>query len=252
MLFDKRYAGEGTMAKCQYKRILLKLSGESFCLPGKFGIDGDCLQSIAERIAELVKLGPQVAVVVGAGNILRGEAFSQSSYIPRHTADYMGMLATIINACALQETLEAYGQPTRVLSAIEVSAICEPFIKRRALHHLERNRVTILAGGTGNPFFTTDTCAALRASELDADLLIKATKVDGVYDSDPHKDPRATMFNRLTYEDVLRRDLRVMDHAAISLCRDNHIPIIVLNIFEKGNITRAICGESVGTLVSGA
>jgi uridylate kinase len=240
------------MAKCQYKRILLKLSGESFCQPGGSGIDGQSLQSIAERIAELVKLGPQVAVVVGAGNILRGEAFSRSSQIPRHTADYMGMLATIINACALQETLEGYGQPTRVLSAIEVSAICEPFIKRRAIRHLERNRVAILAGGTGNPFFTTDTCAALRASELDVNLLIKATKVDGVYDSDPEKDPHATLFNKLTYDEVLKRDLRIMDHSAISLCRENLIPIIVLNIFEKGNIARAICGEPIGTLVSHA
>jgi uridylate kinase len=236
--------------ECKHKRVLLKLSGESFCRPGEFGINGASLESIAERIAEICKLGPQVAVVVGAGNILRGEAFSQASHIPRNTADYMGMLATIINACALQETLEKLGQPTRVLSAIEVAAMCEPFLRRRALRHLERGRVAILAGGTGNPFFTTDTCAALRASELDADLLIKATKVDGVYTDDPLKEPDAKLYTQLSYNDVLGQGLRIMDHSAISLCRDNRIPIIVLNIFKKGNITRAICGEQVGTLIS--
>lgn len=238
------------MGTSKYKRVLLKLSGESFCERGEFGIDGSSLESIAERITEVSKLGPQVAVVVGAGNFLRGEAFSHTSGIPRNTADYMGMLATIINACALQETLEKLGQPTRVLSAIEVAAMCEPFIRRRALHHLEKGMVTILAGGTGNPFFTTDTCAALRASELDADLLIKATKVEGVYSDDPQKDPGARLYTRLSYDDVLKRGLRIMDHAAISLCRDNKIPIIVLNIFKRGNIAKAICGEEVGTLIS--
>jgi uridylate kinase len=230
--------------------VLLKLSGESFCERGEFGIDGSSLESIAERITEVSKLGPEVAVVVGAGNFLRGEAFSQTSGIPRNTADYMGMLATIINACALQETLERLGQPTRVLSAIEVAAMCEPFIRRRALHHLEKRRVAILAGGTGNPFFTTDTCAALRASELDADLLIKATKVEGVYSDDPQKNPGARLYTRLSYDDVLKQGLRIMDHAAISLCRDNKIPIIVLNIFKRGNIAKAVCGEEVGTLIS--
>ncbi|MBN1359864.1 MAG: UMP kinase [Sedimentisphaerales bacterium] len=237
------------MGECKYKRVLLKLSGESFCQPGEFGINGACLESLAERIAEICKLGPQVAVVVGAGNILRGETFSRTSHIPRNTADYMGMLATIINACALQETLEKLGQPTRVLSAIEVAAMCEPFIRRRAFHHLECGRVTILAGGTGNPFFTTDTCAALRASELEVNLLIKATKVDGVYTDDPKKNPNAELLTSLSYDDVLTRGLRIMDHAAISLCRDNKIPIIVLNIFKKGNITKAICGQKVGTLI---
>ena len=207
------------------------------------------MADIARRVASLSELGPQISIVIGAGNILRGEAFSQKSSIPRHTADYMGMLATIINCCALQETLEKIGKPTRVLSAIEVEAICEPFIKRRAIRHMERGRITILAGGTGNPFFTTDTCAALRASELGADLLIKATKVDGVYDSDPMKNPDAKMYDQLTYEEVLRKNLRVMDHAAISLCRENHIPLIVLNIFNEGNLERAICGECVGTRV---
>lgn len=237
------------MAKCKYKRVLLKLSGQSFCKPGNFGIDGTELQSISKRIRDICKLGLEVAVVVGAGNILRGETFSQASQIPRNTADYMGMLATIINACTMQETLERLGQPTRVLSAIEVSAICEKFIRRRALHHLERGRAVILAGGTGNPFFTTDTCAALRASELDADLLIKATKVDGVYSDDPEKNPDAELFKKLSYEDVLQKNLRIMDHSAISLCRENNIPIIVLNIFKKGNITKALCGEKVGTLI---
>lgn len=237
------------MEKSKYKRVLLKLSGESFCKPGEFGIDGAALASIAERIAELCKIGPQVAIVVGAGNILRGENFSKVSQIPRNTADYMGMLATIINACALQETLEKIGQETRVLSAIDVPAMCEGFIRRRAIRHLERGRVAILAGGTGNPFFTTDTCAALRASELDADLLIKATKVEGVYSDDPEKNPDAKLFDELSYEQVLAQNLRIMDHSAISLCRDNNIPVIVLNIFEKGNITKALCGQRVGTLI---
>ena len=237
------------MAVSKYNRILLKLSGQSFCKPGEFGIDGPALESIAERISQICKLGPQIAVVVGAGNFLRGENFSQVSHIPRNTADYMGMLATIINACALQETLEKLGQPTRVLSAIEVPAMCETFIRRRALRHLERGRVAILAGGTGNPFFTTDTCAALRSSELDVDLLIKATKVQGIYSDDPEKNPDAQFFEQLSYDQVLEKKLRIMDHSAITLCRDNNIPIIVLNIFEKGDITKAICGEPVGTKI---
>jgi uridylate kinase len=237
------------MAKSRFKRVLLKLSGESFCKPGGFGLDGPALKSIAERISQICKLGPKVAVVVGAGNFLRGEVFSKTSKIPRNTADYMGMLTTIINGCALQETLEGLGQPARVLSAIEVPAMCEPFIPRRALHHLGRGRVVILAGGTGNPFFTTDTCAALRASQLDTDLLIKATKVDGVYSDDPKKNPRAKLFKKLSYNDVLKKNLRIMDHSAIALCRDNNIPIIVLNIFKKGNIAKALCGRRIGTLI---
>jgi uridylate kinase len=237
------------MAASKYNRILLKLSGQSFCKPGEFGIDGSSLESIAERISQICKLGPQVAVVVGGGNFLRGETFSRSSHIPRNTADYMGMLATIINACALQETLEKLGQSTRVMSAIEVPAMCEGFIRRRALRHLERGRVVILAGGTGNPFFTTDTCASLRASELDAELLIKATKVEGVYSDDPEKNPDAELFRELSYDQVLEQKLRVMDHSAVTLCRDNSIPIIVLNIFETGTLTKAICDEPVGTKI---
>ncbi len=237
------------MEQVKYKRILLKLSGETLCRAGGFGIDGEAIESIAERIVRLCKLGPQVAIVVGGGNFLRGAAFSQSSHLPRTTADYMGMLATVMNACALQETLEALGQPTRVLSAIEVAAICEPFIRRRAVRHLEKGRVTILAGGTGNPFFSTDTCAALRAAEIDAELMIKATKVDGVYTDDPVKNPDATLIERLTYHDVLSQNLKVMDPAAVSLCRENHIPIVVLNIFKDGNITRALYGREVGTVI---
>lgn len=234
----------------QYKRVLLKLSGESFCNPGGFGIEGNALESIAERITRICKLGPQLAIVVGGGNFLRGATFSQSSHIPRTTADYMGMLATVINACALQETLEKMGQPTRVLSAIEVSAICEPFIRRKAIDHLEKGRITILAGGTGNPFFSTDTCAALRASELGADLMIKATKVDGVYTDDPMKNPNAKMIEKLTYHEVLQKNLKVMDPAAVSLCWENKIPIVVLNIFTEGNITKAFNSEKIGTLIS--
>ena len=238
------------MAGIKYKRILLKLSGESFCSPGGFGIEGEALNSIAERIVQICKLGPEIAIVVGAGNILRGEAFSQKSHIPRNTADYMGMLATVINACALQETLEKMGQITRVLSAIEVSAICEPFILRRCIRHLSLGRVTILAGGTGNPYFSTDTCAALRAAEIEADLLIKATKVDGVYTADPMKDPNAKLLDKLSYQDVLQKELKVMDPAAISLCSENNIPIVVLNIFKKGNITKTLQGEKIGTTIS--
>jgi len=238
------------MAKLKYKRILLKLSGESFCKPGGFGIEGEPLDSIAERIAKICKLGPEVAVVVGGGNFLRGEGFSKKSNIPRNTADYMGMLATIINACALQETLEKKGQSTRVLSAIEVSAICEPFIRRRCLRHLEQGRVVILAGGTGNPFFSTDTCAALRAAELDVDLIIKATKVDGVYSDDPMTNPKAQLIKEITYNEVLSQSLKVIDPAAISLCSENNIPVVVLNIFKEGNITKTLYGEKIGTLIS--
>lgn len=241
---------EKNMTTIHYKRVLLKLSGESFCKPGGFGIDGESLESIAARIAKLSQLGPQVAIVVGGGNFLRGATFSEKSHLPRTTADYMGMLATVINACALQETLEKFGQPTRVCSAIEVSAICEPFVRRRAIRHLEKGRVVILAGGTGNPFFSTDTCAALRASELNVDVMIKATKVDGVYTDDPMKNPQARLVKSLTYQQVLEQNLKVMDPAAVSLCRENHIPVVVLNIFNEGELTEALKGNKVGTLIS--
>lgn len=238
------------MPELKYKRILLKISGESFCQTGGFGIDGDSLSSIAERIIQVKNLGTQVAIVVGGGNFLRGETFSKTSHIPRHTADYMGMLATVINACALQEMLEKLGQATRVLSAIEISAICEPFIRRKALKYLNEGTIAILAGGTGNPFFSTDTCAALRASELDVDLLIKGTKVDGVYDDDPKKNSKANMLEKLSYKDVFTGNLKVMDHAAVSLCSESKIPIIVLNIFQRGNIIKALQGEKIGTIIS--
>ena len=237
------------MGQSKYKRVLLKLSGQSFCEQGGFGIDGSQLESIASRILEVSKSGPQVAVVVGAGNFIRGQKFSEKTLIPRNTADYMGMLTTIINACALQESLEKMRATTRVMSAIEVEAMCEPFILRRAMRHFEQGRIVILAGGTGNPFFTTDTCAALRAAELQADLLIKATKVDGVYSDDPEKNPKADFYKKLSYQDVFEKNLRVMDLSAVSLCRDNKIPIIVLNIFKTGNITKAINGEAVGTMI---
>ena len=234
----------------KYKRLVLKLSGESFCEPGKGGIDSAKLKSVASKVIEICKLGPQVTVVTGAGNILRGEAFSQASDISRHTADYMGMLATIINSCAIQQALEKAGQPARVLSAIEIPALCKKFTRRSALNNLQKGRVVIAAGGTGNPFFTTDTSAALRAAEIDAELVIKATKVDGVYSDDPVKNPDADFFDQLSYEDILHKDLRIMDHSAISLCRNNNIRIIVLNIFRQGNLAKAVCGQQVGTLIS--
>ncbi len=237
------------MADIKYKRILLKLSGESFCRPGEFGLDIESIQSIASRIAQICELGPQVAIVVGGGNFLRGRTFSENSSIQRNTADYMGMLATVLNACALQEMLEKAGRPTRVMSAIEVPALCEAFIQRRCIKHLESGKVVILAGGTGNPFFSTDTCAALRAAELGTDILIKATKVDGVYTDDPLKNPEARLMEKISYRDVLRRGLKVIDPAAISLCSENNIPIVVLNMFKSGNIEKAIRGEKVGTWI---
>ncbi len=219
---------------------------------GRFGVelDGARLDSIAQRLIDVFKLGIEPIIVVGAGNLLRGQAFSATSQIPRNTADYMGMLATVINACALQETLEKLGQPARVLSAIEVAAICEPFSTRRAAHHIEKERIIVLAGGTGNPFFTTDTCAALRSAELGVDLLIKATKVDGVYSDDPMKNPDAVFQTEISYEEVIGKNLKIMDQSAISLCRENNIPIIVLNIFQESNLIKALCGDKVGTLIS--
>ncbi len=237
------------MADIKYKRILLKLSGESFCRPGEFGLDIESIESIASRIAQICELGPQAAIVVGGGNFLRGRTFSENSPIQRNTADYMGMLATVLNACALQEMLERAGRPTRVMSAIEVPALCEAFIQRRCIKHLESGKVVILAGGTGNPFFSTDTCAALRAAELGADIIIKATKVDGVYTDDPLKNPEARLMEKISYRDVLRRGLKVIDPAAISLCSENNIPIVVLNMFKPNNIEKAIRGEKVGTWI---
>jgi len=237
------------MAEIKYKRVLLKLSGESMCKVGGFGIDSEAAGSVAERIAGICRLGADVAIVIGGGNFLRGATFA-SKNIPRHTADYMGMLATVMNAVALRETLEACGQHARVMSAIDVPAVCEPFIRRNCLEHFEHGRVVILAGGTGNPFFSTDTCAALRASEIGADLIIKATKVDGVYTDDPMTNPDAKLLTEISYKQVLNQSLKVFDAAAISLCSENNIPIIVLNIFKEGNITKTLHGEKIGTLIS--
>jgi uridylate kinase len=236
-------------APTAYKRILLKISGEGFCHEGGFGIEASELENIAKQIADVAKMGVQVAVVVGGGNFIRGATFSEQGHIPRSTADYMGMLATVLNALALQEMLEKTGQPTRVQSAIGVYSVCEPFIRRRAIRHLEKNRVVILAAGTGNPFFTTDTCAALRATELQADVLLKATKVDGIYSADPKKDPTAKRYDQISYEQVLREKLRVMDLTAITLCMERRIPLVVFDMKVPGNIARVVKGEHIGTTI---
>ena len=237
------------MAASAYKRVLLKVSGEGFCKPGGFGLDPEEVRTIARQVKEVVESGCQLAIVVGGGNYLRGLQFAKAADIKRATADYMGMVATVINALALQDCLESLGVNTRVQCAVEMRDVAEPFIRRRAIRHLEKGRIVILAGGTGNPFFTTDTCAALRANELEAEVLLKATKVDGVYSDDPQKDPKATRYSHLTYDDVLRRDLKIIDGAAIVLCKDNHIPIIVFNLKREGNIRRVIAGERIGTRI---
>ena len=237
-------------APAVYKRVLLKISGEGFCEEGGFGIEARELELIAAQCIEVVKMGVQLAVVVGGGNFIRGATFSEQGHIPRATADYMGMLATVLNALALQEMLEKMGQPTRAQSAIGIHSVCEPFIRRRAVRHLEKGRVVILAAGTGNPFFTTDTCAALRATELQADVLLKATKVDGIYSADPKKDETAILYNEVSYEQVLRDKLRVMDLTAITLCMERKIPLVVFNLRTAGNIARVMRGEKVGTKIT--
>ncbi|MCZ2128321.1 MAG: UMP kinase [Anaerolineales bacterium] len=237
------------MAELKYKRVLLKLSGEALGGTSGFGIDVDEAEAIATRIKEVYDLGVDVAVVIGAGNLWRGKQGLERG-MDRSTADYMGMLATVMNAMALMDSLERIGVVTRVMSAIEMRAIAEPYIRRRALRHLEKRRVVILGAGTGNPFFSTDTAAALRATEVEAQVVIKATKVDGVYDSDPKKNPDAKKFDSLTYIDVLNRRLEVMDNTAITLCMDNKIPILVVNLWDKQSLTRALYGEAVGTLVT--
>ena len=233
-----------------YKRVLLKISGEGFCKPGAHGLDGQEIDRIAREVKEVAALGVQLAIVVGGGNFIRGAVFSTGSRVQRATADYMGMLGTVINALALQDTLESLGQPTRVLSAIEMHQMCEPFIRRRAIRHLEKGRVIILAAGTGNPYVTTDTAAALRASELAADAILKATKVDGVYSADPNKSANAVLYDQLTYHDLLARQLGVMDLAAVSMCMEQEIPVVVFNLKKSGNIRRVVLGEKVGTTVS--
>ena len=234
----------------KYKRVLLKVSGEGFCTEGGFGIEAKELETIATECADVAKMGVELAVVVGGGNFIRGATFAEAGHINRATADYMGMLATVINALALQEMMESMGQPTRVLSAIGVHSVCEPWIRRRAVRHLEKKRAIILAAGTGNPFFTTDTCAALRATELQVDVLLKATKVDGIYDKDPKKHPDAKRFETITYEQVHREQLRVMDLTAITLCWERKIPLVVFNTKVHGNIARVVRGEKVGTTIN--
>jgi uridylate kinase len=234
----------------QFTRILLKLSGEALGGSAGVGINAEAVQSMAEQICEVRELGVQVVVVVGGGNIFRGLSGSQRG-IERATGDYMGMLATIINSLALQDALEKLGTPTRVQSAIAMSQIAEPFIRRRAVRHLEKGRVVIFGGGTGNPYFSTDTAAALRANEIGAEVILKATKVDGIYDSDPKKNPKAKRFAQISYIDALQRRLQVMDSTAFSLCMDNKMPIIVFDFFRPHNLRKVVLGEKVGTLVTG-
>ena len=237
------------MTKPKYRRILLKLSGEIFGGKLKYGLDPEIIDSIAKEIKKVREKGVQIAVVVGGGNIFRGMAGS-SAGMDRATGDYMGMLATIINALALQDALERMGVYARVQTAIEMRQIAEPFIRRRAIRHMEKGRVVILAAGTGNPYFSTDTTAALRAAELDADVIIKATKVDGVYDKDPMKFKNAKKYKKLPCLEILNKGLKVMDSTAASLCMDNKIPIIVLNLLKTGNVEKAVLGKQVGTLVT--
>jgi uridylate kinase len=231
-----------------YRRLLLKLSGEGLAGDEGFGIHPGVIGGIAEQIREIHDLGIQVSLVVGGGNIIRGMTVA-SQGMDRAQADYMGMLASVINAMALQDALEKVGVPTRVQSAIEITQVAETYIRRRAIRHLEKGRIVIFAGGTGNPFFTTDTAAALRAAEIGADVVMKATQVDGVYSADPAKDPSAQRYSELTFAEALQRDLRFMDQAAISLCRENDLPIVVFDMGVKGNILKAVRGEMVGTLV---
>ena len=234
--------------KPAYRRVLLKLSGEALMGGRSFGIDPEIVQAIAEEIRDVVKLGVQIGVVVGGGNIFRGVEGSARG-MERTQADNMGMLATVINSLAIQSVLERLGVRCRVQTAIEMREVAEPYIRRRATRHLEKGRVVIFAAGTGNPYFTTDTAAALRAAEIQADVILKATKVDGVYNKDPMKHADATMYKKISYTETLAKNLKVMDATAISLCRENNIPIRVFNIAKKGNIKSVICGKTIGTIV---
>ena len=233
-----------------YQRVLLKLSGEAMMGDQEYGIDPRVVQTVAREVQEVQALGVEVAIVIGGGNIYRGVAASAEG-MDRTSADHMGMLATVINSLALQDALEKMGIFTRVLSAIEMNRIAEPYIRRRAVRHLEKGRVVIFAGGTGNPFFTTDTAAALRAMEVKSQVILKATKVDGVYDSDPMINPTAKKFERLSYIEVLNLGLRIMDATAISLCMENRLPIIVFNLAQRGNIKRVVLGRKIGTIIGG-
>jgi uridylate kinase len=237
-------------AAASYRRVLLKLSGEALAGRQGYGIEPEVLGRIAEELREVVRLGVQLAVVIGGGNIFRGIAASAGG-MERATGDYMGMLATVINALALQDAVEKAGVPTRVLSAIEMRAVAEPYIRRRAIRHLEKGRVVVFAAGTGNPFFTTDTAGALRAVEIGAEAIFKATRVDGIYTADPEQDPSARKLDRVSYIEVLNRGLKVMDTTAISLCMENKLPIVVFDLTRPGNIRRIVTGESVGSTVSG-
>jgi uridylate kinase len=238
------------MGKPSYHRVLLKLSGEALMGRRGFGIDPEVVNHIAGEIRDVVLLGVELGIVIGGGNIFRGLDVSNGG-VDRTVADYMGMLATVINSLALQSALETVDVVTRVQSAIQIREVAEPYIQRRAVRHLEKGRVVIFAGGTGNPFFTTDTAAALRAVEIKADVIIKATKVDGIYDRDPVQFPDARMYDRISYTDVLTRNLKVMDATAISLCRENRLPIVVFNLLKSGNIKGVICGHAIGTAVGG-
>ena len=239
------------MATPKYKRVLLKISGEALCKPGTGGIDGERLRRLADEVKLVVDLGVQVCVVVGGGNIVRGTAIAKDSPIEESTGHYMGMLATVINALAVQDTLESIGVPTRVQSAIAVDRVCEKFIRRRAIRHLEKGRVVIFAAGTGNPFVTTDTGAALRCAEIGADVLLKATKVDGVYTADPLTDASAKRIERLTFNEVIDKRLEVMDVSAVDMCQRNRVPIIVLDVNQPGNMRDVVQGKKVGTLIDG-
>ena len=240
----------GTKKPLAYKRVLLKLSGEALLGEKTFGIDRNFTDYLATEIKEVHDLGLEIAAVVGGGNIFRGVS-DNAQGMDRVSADHMGMLATVINALALQDALERAGVFTRVLSAIEMREVAEPFIRRRAMRHMEKGRVTVFAAGTGNPYFSTDTAAALRAMEIGADVVIKATKVDGVYESDPELDPTARRFDRLTYIDALNRRVRVIDSTAISLCMDNALPILVMDLWQPGALLRAVQGDAVGTIIAG-
>ncbi|MCK6457586.1 MAG: UMP kinase [Phycisphaerae bacterium] len=244
-----RVGSRASTGRAAYRRVVLKISGEGFCRPGQFGIDGEMIDRIAAEIIDVVKLGVQVGVVVGGGNFLRGATLAEKSHIQPATAHYMGMLATVINALALQEMLELRGQPTRVQSSIAISAACEPFIRRRCIRHLEKGRVVILAAGTGRPFVTTDSAAALAAVEIGADVVLKATKVDGVYTADPMRDRSARRYDALTYNQVINDRLKVMDVSAIDMCQQNGVPIVVFNLTKAGNMKRVVLGEPVGTRI---
>ncbi len=233
----------------RYKRILLKLSGEALAGDDKFGINPEVVTRIAREVAEVYRMGLEVALVIGGGNIFRG-SYGKDIGMDRSTGDYMGMLATVINSLAMQDALEKLDVPTRVMTAIEMRAVAEPYIRRRAIRHLEKKRVIILSAGTGNPFFTTDTAASLRAIEIGADVVMKATKVDGVYDSDPAKNHDARKIDTISYIDVIERQLRVMDLTAISLCMDNNLPIVVFNLLEDNAIRKIVTGETIGTIIS--